>query len=80
MSQELNIYFAGFTPEHHCKLPSTADKNGSIPYTMKDGQPVWSKCEMYGNGTDSNTTQQCNDGWHYIPKGGEKTIVMEVGK
>ena len=63
------------------QLPEGALVNQSIPKVKEVGEWVNAKCSMYegANGTYSNTSVACVDGWEYSQDEIIDTVVTQVG-
>ena len=72
----------GYNNDHHCTIPDNTTKDEWIPQIIgEDGNMMYDQCRRY-NGTASNTTAACDNGWTYDPDVFHPThgsIVMEVG-
>lgn len=75
-----SINFLAATPDHHCKLRDGYLLNQSIPVVEKDGNELlYSQCEEYVNpASESNETEDCQNGWEYDDTFYGETIITEV--
>jgi len=62
------------------QLPEGATFNRSIPQRLKNGKLETDSCHMYNyiNGSYSNNTITCPNGWYYDPKPIRSSVVTEV--
>ncbi|XP_046856032.1 solute carrier family 22 member 8-like isoform X2 [Xenia sp. Carnegie-2017] len=76
LSAHFSMIFYGAKTEHHCKLDANKNVSDFIPFNTQSNNKERDSCHMF-EGTNNSNKTPCTNGWIYIMKDNERTIISE---
>ena len=77
LSTHFSMIFYGAKTIHHCKLDIGQNVSDFIPLAAKNKDEELDSCHMF-EARNSTNRIPCKNGWSYIMKENERTIISEV--